>query len=125
MAGLRVFLIVAWAVIMVITYKAWGADGGIAGDVFMSDIKGLSWRAQFNVDFLVHLVLLGTWVAWRNRFRPIGIALGVFCVLGGGAFALVYIFVASIQAKGSVQKLLLGHRIDSQTARDSGLVSKY
>lgn len=124
MAGLRFFLIVAWAVIMVITYNAWGADGGIAGDVFMSDIKALSWRAQFNVDFLVHLVLLGTWVAWRNRFRPIGVALGVFCVLGGGAFA-VYIFVASIQAKGSVQKLLLGQRIEIQTARDSGLVSKY
>lgn len=124
MAGLRFFLIVAWAVIMAITYKAWGTDGGIAGDVFMADIKGLSWRAQFNVDFLVHLVLLGTWVAWRNRFRPVGVALGVFCMLGGGAFALVYVFVASIQAKGSVQKLLLGQRTEIHTALDSGLVSE-
>lgn len=122
MAGLRLFLIVAWAVIMVITYKAWGADGGIAGDVFLSDIKGLSWRAQFNVDFLVHLVLLGAWVAWKNRFRPIGIALAIFCVLGGGAFALVYLLIASIQAKGSVQKLLLGQRIEIHQSRDSELI---
>lgn len=124
MNRLRVFLIVAWAVIMFITYKACSADGLSAGDIFMSDIKAMSWRAQFNVDFLVHLLLFGSWVAWRSRFRPTGVVLGVFCVLGGGALTLAYILVASIQAKGSVQSLLLGRRIETPSTRESRLATE-
>lgn len=110
MNAFRIFLIVGWLAVAVVTVLAIGSQGMVAGELFFADIRALSWRAQFNVDFLFHLLLFGLWVAWRHRFRPAGIVLGLLCVLGGGIASFAYLLVASVQVKGDMRALLLGGR---------------
>lgn len=110
MNSLKLLLIVLWCVIAVITVQAVSLQGMAAGDIFLSDIRALDWRAQFNVDFFAHLLLMGLWVAWRSCFSALGIVLGMACVLGGGLVSLVYLLVAAIRCGGDVRRLLLGQR---------------
>lgn len=97
---LQRFLFIAWLIVMAISIEAYRHSGMAAAETFTGDIQALSWRAQFNLDFLAHLTLFGVWVAWRHRFEPAGLALGLACVLGGGAFSLANLLCASITAKG-------------------------
>jgi hypothetical protein len=106
---LRLFLILAWLAVAYVTVQAVSSEGMIAGDVFFADIKTLSWRAQFNVDFLVHLLLFGGWVSWRHQFSPTGVVLGVLCVLGGALVSFLYLLVAGMAVKGDGKKLMLGN----------------
>ena len=106
----KVFLALCWLAIVFVTVQAFSQQGMIAGELFLSDIQALNWRAQFNVDFLAHLLLMGSWVAWRHRCSVGGIVLGLGCVLGGGLFSLFYIVLVTIKAKGDMQILLMGQR---------------
>lgn len=107
----QLFLVVCWLGVAAVTAVAFAEQGMAAGQVFISDIQQLNWRAQFNVDFFTHLLLMGLWVAWRARFSALGIVTGVACVLGGGLVSLIYILVAALRCGGDVQKLLLGQRL--------------
>lgn len=110
----RGFIVVFWSGIAWLTFKAASQEGMVAGEQFISDIQALGWHAQFNIDFLAHLLLMGLWVAWRSGFSVVGIVIGVACVLGGGLVSLLYILVVSAHCRGDIQKLLLGqHRIAS------------
>ena len=62
MSVLKIFLTLCWLVIVFVTVQAFSQQGMIAGELFVADIQALNWRAQFNVDFLAHLLLLGSWV---------------------------------------------------------------
>jgi hypothetical protein len=104
----RVFLVLAWLVVAAITWLAVRDFGMVAGDVFLADLKSLSWRAQFNADFLLMLIGVGLWVAWRHRFHPVGWCLGLLCVLGGNLFIAPYLLGALWRAKGDVAQMLLG-----------------
>jgi hypothetical protein len=104
----KIFLVVSWLLVSFLTAQAFGEQGMIAGELFISDIQALNWRAQFNVDFLAHLLLLGSWVAWRHRFSPAGFVLALACVLGGGLVSFVYILLAILRAKGDMQSFLMG-----------------
>lgn len=108
MSVLKIFLTLCWLVIVFVTVQAFSQQGMIAGELFVADIQALNWRAQFNVDFLAHLLLMGSWVAWRHRFSTAGFVLALACVLGGGLVSMLYILVASVRAKGDMQVLLLG-----------------
>ncbi|HGJ8973811.1 TPA: hypothetical protein ACJX8E_004243 [Pseudomonas aeruginosa] len=105
MVTFRGFLFIAWLIVMAISIEAYRQSGMAAAETFTGGIQALSWRAQFNLDFLAHLALFGLWLAWRHRFKPAGLALGLACVLGGGAFSLAYLLCASITAKGGCQRL--------------------
>jgi len=79
--------------------------------IFFRDIAAMTWPGQFNSDFMGFLTLSGLWLAWRHRFSPGGIALGILGILGifGGMMVLApYLFFASIGAKGDVKLLMLG-----------------
>ncbi|MCE4071501.1 MULTISPECIES: hypothetical protein [Pseudomonas] len=78
----------------------------------MSDIQALSWRAPFNLGFLAHLLRFGLWVAWRHRFKPAGLALGLACVPGGGAVSRAHLLCASLTTNGDVNAFPLGEKRD-------------
>ena len=82
--------------------------GWMEGMVFVSDF-GHPWRAQFNSDFVFHLVLLALWVIWREKNLAIGIPCGLGCFLGG-IFVFPYLLVNLIRCDGDIRKLVLGHR---------------
>lgn len=99
---------IGWLIVLAVSVAAFQQEGMSAGKVFLADIAQFAWRAQFNLDFLLHLLLFAAWVAWRHRRRRGGLILAACCVLGGGLFSLAYLFCAAKRARGDISRLLLG-----------------
>jgi NADH:ubiquinone oxidoreductase subunit 2 (subunit N) len=110
MVLLRAFLIAAFCVIAGYTAIVIGAHGSDFIPLFNADILGMTWRGQFNTDFLCFLLLSGIWVSWRSDFSPAGLVLGVVAVFGGMLFLSAYLLIASFAARGDAAALLLGSR---------------
>ena len=108
MTALRVLLAVLFLTIVAYTVVVVAIHGMGLLPIFFGDIASLGWPGQFNLDFMGFLLLSGTWLAWRHQFSPGGLALGVLGVFGGAPVLTAYLFVASLQAKGSWAELLLG-----------------
>ena len=108
MSLLRIFLLVNSVLIYVFTIYAANAQGINWPAVFFGDLLNLDWRSQFNFDFLVHLFLLATWIAWREGFTGKGYLYGFLSIFMGGMFGFPYILVATYQAGGDPRKILLG-----------------
>ena len=106
MQGLRLFVLAAWVVLLAVTWRAAAELGLGAGNVFFSDFSH-PWRAQFNADLSLHLLLFAVWVFWRERSKPLGVVCAVLCVLGG-IFTFLYFLVALYRARGDARVLLLG-----------------
>ena len=109
---LRIFLIISAVIIFTITYFVSTSYGINWPSVFFGDILNMNWRSQFNVDFLIHLFLLATWIAWREGFTAKGYLFGFLSIFLGGMFGFLYILYASVPANGDPKVLLLGeHRV--------------
>jgi hypothetical protein len=76
--------------------------------IFFGDIAEMTWRGQFNVDFLCFLILSGFWVAWRHQFSAGGLALGFAAFNLGAPFLAAYLLIVSYQTRGDVRLMLLG-----------------
>jgi hypothetical protein len=110
MRVLRVILIVAWLLVIGVSIHAIQAMGASAsGNIFLGDFSH-PWRAQFNTDFSFHLLLMALWILYREKSPIRGFAFALLSIVGGGAFSLAYIFVATFAAKGDIRRLLLGDR---------------
>lgn len=110
LTSFRVLLCIGWAALLIVTVQAvnaLGADG--AGQTFFGDLSH-PWRAQFNTDFGLHLLLVAAWMVWRSKSLPVGLLCGLLAIFMGGLFTLAYLLVASIRAQGDMRKVLLGHR---------------
>ena len=71
MTILRGVLIAGWLVAT--ATMVWGVSAmgfSAAAEVFVADFAH-PWRAQFNADFLVHLLLMAAWVFYREP-SPVG-----------------------------------------------------
>ncbi len=75
---------------------------------FFPDLVPLDWRSQFNTDLLLHLVLLGAWISWREGFTGRGHVFGVMSVVWGGMFTFPYLLWAGFAAGGDPIGLALG-----------------
>lgn len=98
-------LVAAWLIVLAITVQAVRSLGVEGGAIFFDDFSH-PWRAQFNTDFLIHLGLVGSWIAWREKW-PLGLLLGALAIMGG-LYTLIYVFVAAMRARGDMRLLLLG-----------------
>lgn len=76
--------------------------------VFFGDMAAMGWPGQFNLDFMGFLALSAIWVAWRHRFAPAGLALGVLAFFGGMLFMTLYLLIQTYRTSGDVAALLLG-----------------
>lgn len=108
MSYLRLFLIVSTVIIYMITVLAIIGQEAHWPIVFFGDITKLNWRSQFNIDFLIHLLLLATWVVWREGYTIKGYVFGFLSIFLGGMFGFPYILYATYQASGDPKKILLG-----------------
>ncbi|WP_157622888.1 hypothetical protein [Solimonas soli] len=110
MTILRVVLAVAWMTILLVGVHAVNSMGlAPGGKVFFEDFAH-PWRAQYNADFSIHLLLMAAWITYRERNLAVGLPLGALAVLLGGTYSLAYIFVATFRAGGNVETLLLGKK---------------
>lgn len=104
----RLLLLAAWIWIIYLTVHAVMVLGPNWPAVAVQDLLGHAWRAQFNTDFIFHLLLLATWVCWREGANLKGVIFGVLSVVGGGLFSFPYLIVESYRANDSISGLLLG-----------------
>lgn len=104
----RLALCVGWAILFVISFQAVSRMGfGAAGDVFIGDFAH-PWRAQFNGDLALHLLLVAAWMVYRSRSWIFGVICGLLAINLGGVFTLAYLLVVSLQARGDMRQVLLG-----------------
>jgi len=106
MKAFKFLLVILWILIAAITARAFyelGSDGGM---VFVTDFSH-AWRAQFNTDFSIHLLLFAIWVFWREKSKAAGLISALLCMLGG-VFTLLYLLAAIYRAQGNVKAVLLG-----------------
>ena len=76
--------------------------------IFFGDIADMTWRGQFNVDFLCFLLMSGAWVAWRHAFSLSGLLLGFAAFNLGAPFLAGYLLIEGYRNKGDSAALLLG-----------------
>ena len=69
---------------------------------------GLDWRSQFDFDFIVHLLLLATWVVWREGATAKAYLFGFLSIVMGGMFSFPYIIYVTFLARGNARQILLG-----------------
>lgn len=106
MKAFQFLLVVLWVLMIGITWRALHLLGSEGGMVFVTDFLH-PWRAQFNTDFFLHLLLFATWVFWREKSKAVGLVCALLCMLGG-MFTFLYLAIAVYLAKGDVKTLLLG-----------------
>ena len=106
----RAFLIAAFCAITSYTAIVVSMHGSDFVSLFNADVLGMTWRGQFNTDFLCFLLLSAIWIAWRSHFSPVGLAFAVVAVFGGMLFLSAYLLIASFAARGDAAVLLLGPR---------------
>jgi len=112
---LKLFLFLSWTLMIVVTWKAINSLGINWPSVFFGDILNHPWRAQFNIDFLIHLILFASWVVWRERSKVTGAICGFLCVFGGGLFGFLYLLFIGFQSKGNTKEFFLGaHNIGQE-----------
>ncbi|MEP4484992.1 MAG: hypothetical protein ABJ013_05145 [Halioglobus sp.] len=113
MTTLKLLLLVSTVVIYVFTYSAVTAEGFNWPAVAFGDILALNWRSQFDADLVIHLLLLATWVSWREGFSMKGHFFGFLSIVMGGMFSFPYLLHAIYVAKGDPIGVLLGdHQSD-------------
>jgi hypothetical protein len=108
MTAFRLLLLVMLVVLTGYTSVVIANHGYDLLSVFFGDMAAMTWPGQFNLDFMFMLTLSGLWVAWRHRFSPAGLALGVLAVFGGAMFLTLYLLIVSREAAGDMRVLLLG-----------------
>ncbi|MCU0658383.1 MAG: hypothetical protein MUF64_24915 [Polyangiaceae bacterium] len=105
---LRALLVLFLVLVSVYTGLVIRDHGWNLFPVFFGDMAKVGWPGQFNLDFTCMLALSGLWVAYRHRFRPAGLALGLGAFVGGVLFLSVYLLIVSFRVKGDIRALLLG-----------------
>ncbi|MEL6330132.1 MAG: hypothetical protein AAFR38_10750 [Planctomycetota bacterium] len=120
MKAIRGFLGVSTVVIYVMTALAITSDGVNWPAVAVRDILALNWRSQFNTDFLIYLILVASWISWREGFTPKGHAFGFLSVVMGGMFSFPYLLYATYAASGDLKRVLLGAHWDSARETSRG-----
>ena len=108
MALLRIFLFFSTVIIFTVSIYAAVAHGVNWPAVFFGDLLSLDWRSQFNADFFIHLLLLATWVSWREGFTAKGYVFGFLSIFMGGMFGFPYLLHATYKSRGDPKAILLG-----------------
>jgi uncharacterized membrane protein len=106
MKTLQALLAMFWIAMLAVTFYAVRALGSEGGMVFLSDFMH-PWRAQFNTDFSLHIVLIAIWVFWREKSKALGSICALLCLMGG-LFTFLYLLIAVHRAKGNAKNLMLG-----------------
>jgi hypothetical protein len=110
MSAFRLFLAAIIIVVGAYTTITIANHGMGLYPIFFGDIAEMTWRGQFNLDFLCFLMLSGLWVAWRHHFSAAGLALGFAAFNLGAPFLAGYLLIASFRTHGDIRAILLGER---------------
>jgi len=104
----RTLLVLSSVAIYMFTVIAIVSEGWNWPAVAINDLLALDWRTQFDFDFIIHLLLLATWVVWREGANAKANVYGFLSIVMGGMFSFPYILLATYKAKAQPRVLLLG-----------------
>ncbi|WP_417514232.1 hypothetical protein [Minwuia sp.] len=105
------FITIAIYTIFVVADHGWNLI-----PVFVGDILAVTWRGQFNLDFLTFLMLTGVWIAWRGGFSAGALVLGAVAPLFGMPFLSAYLLFLTARTGGDIRQVLLGVHADPKTS---------
>jgi hypothetical protein len=108
MNSLRIMLVASTVATYAFTVVAIMFQGWNWPAVAINDLLALDWRSQFDFDFVIHLLLLATWVVWRECANSKAYLFGFLSVVMGGMFSFPYILYATYKAQAQPRELLLG-----------------
>lgn len=108
MTLIRIFLIIATVLIYSITLIASVYHGINWPAVAFEDLMALNWRSQFDIDFIIYLLLGATWISWREGFTARGNVYAFLSVFLGGMFTFPYLLGETYRADADATSLLLG-----------------
>ena len=104
----RLFLIVCLIALTGYTAVTIANHGWNLFPVSFEQISAMGWPGQFNLDFMLMLMLSGLWTAWRHQFSLGGIVLGLLAFNGGMLFLSIYLSWQLHRNGGDIKALLLG-----------------
>lgn len=107
----RLILVVLWAVLAFITWRAIMLLGSDGSYIFLSDLAQ-PWRAQFYSDFVIHVLVVAGWIVWREPSKIVGVLWALACLGGGALVTLLYVLITTFRAGGDARLLLLGKHIN-------------
>lgn len=108
MTAFRTSLMILWLIIVGYTAIVMANHGFNLLPIFFGDIRTMAWPGQFNLDFMLMLILSGLWVSWRHQFSLPGLTLGLLAVFGGALFLTTYLLVVLRQDQVDMKTVLLG-----------------
>lgn len=108
MTALRLFLLLSTIAIYLLTALATISEGINWPAVAAADIVALNWRTQFDIDFIIYLLIFAIWISWREGFSLKGHTYGFLSVILGGMFSFPYLLYATFSTRGDMAKLVLG-----------------
>jgi len=117
-------LVVMWCIFAALCLYVVGTVGWSGASLFFSDIYAGTWRAIYNVDFIIHILLVAGWVAWKEEFSFLGVLTAFFCICGGALFTLWYLFYLSVVNKGDFAKILVGKRSGCDSDKSESLLAR-
>jgi hypothetical protein len=106
----RAALVIAWLAMMWVTLQAGQQLGFDKADHFFFGDMAHPWRAQFNIDFGFHLLLVAAWMIWSASNRALGLLFGLLAVLGGAVFTFAYLLVQTFKHGGNIKAVILGRQ---------------
>ena len=114
MNALRIMLVTSTVAIYALTVIAIMSQGWNWPAVAINDLLALDWRTQFDFDFIIHLLLLASWVVWREGANANAYVFGLLSIIMGGMFSFPYIILATYKARAKPRALLLGVHAQKQ-----------
>ena len=113
---LALALAVWWVMMAIVTWRAVTVMGlNASGDIFFGDLAH-PWRAQFNVDFFGHLLLVAAWIVARAPTPLRGMAFAILAIVGGSLFSFAYMIAVLVQSRGNLRLFLLGRQARAITS---------
>lgn len=104
----RLFLIVCLIVLAGYTSVTIAHHGWNLFPTFFGDMAAMGWPGQFNLDFMMMLMLSALWTAWRHQFSLAGLVLALVAFNGGMMFLTIYLSWHLARNGGDMKALLLG-----------------
>jgi hypothetical protein len=113
---LRVFLVLSSMTIFAITVIVSLGQCPNWPAVAIADLLEFGWRNQYDIDFIIHLLLIASWVIWREGANTKAYIFGILSIIMGGMFSFPYILYATYKAGGEPKALVLGVHARLQAA---------
>jgi len=92
-----------------IAISSTGIHQGLGTDVFMTGSASNPWQAGIDADLVMGLVLMISWILWRERRLADGLVWAFMVLYWGNIVVASYLLLQLNRSKGQWDFVLLGH----------------